>query len=120
MSIFAQRALTAVVQSNCFELNGQLAVSKMPVEKHLGQYLRSVGWKSGEAKQCIDSLFAQVGTCGKHGRSDVKFECLASRINFIEPIDPIQDWFLISTNHQRFLLGLVGLASAAQATVRLL
>ena len=60
MSLLAQRSLTQVVAANCFELQGQVVVSRLPLERHLASYLKHGGWRPREAKAAIESIFVQA------------------------------------------------------------
>ena len=60
MSVLAQRSFTRFVHANSFDLNGQLCISKLFVERHLSEYLRSVGFRPGEVKTKLQEIFTQV------------------------------------------------------------
>lgn len=59
------------------ELNGELAVAKLCVEKHFSNYLKGSGWKAGEIKESLSRLFLQVGSFG------VGNICVISKVNII-------------------------------------
>lgn len=60
MSLLAQRALGRLVDSNCFDLDGQLVISRLIVERHLSDYLKQTGCKPAEVRNHLQTVFTQA------------------------------------------------------------